>query len=452
MSSKQSLAINLAALLDSKVTLALFTLGALLVVPVIYTLGFRTERDIDQAGYVAVTTWQFFRQRSDFMKSALRQSGKEIISFRVFHRTVVATRGSAARKAVVENKNLDFIDGYDLLLGGLADDLEATTLFQQDFSTLETTSSPVTLLLPWLPTRARKNEQMVNEKLRATLRTYVEKRKAATTPHPDAIDLLLSKDLTGERILDYQLFYIAISILDPCPSGIPPRMETEWKQKIAVEVNSIINKYASDSTELIHKVLASVPSLAWEEEMPMLDLVIRDSDLEADRGRLDAPSDLEILGKRISKGSFVIYRVGDAHMNPDIYTNPTKFDPDRFAPGREEDKKEPYAFLGWGAGRHACPGMKFAKLQLKIVVSLFLSAYQYDLVNNTGGTLETIPLPNYNELHGTQTSTSSAKTTVGAPGALQGKIKNVGEFASPSKERSQLTFTGDSDGTQDFIG
>ncbi|KAG6914568.1 hypothetical protein DXG01_016585 [Tephrocybe rancida] len=291
----------------------------------------------------------------------------------------------------------------------LADDLEATTLFQQDFSTLETTSSPVTLLLPWLPTRARKNEQMVNEKLRATLRTYVEERKAATTPHPDAIDLLLSKGLTGERILDCLLNIVWVSVFNTSVNSswilVHLASHPEWKQKISVEVNSIINKYAGDSTEPIHKVLASVPSSAWEEEMPMLDLVIRETlrlTVEGSMPRRNPTGDLEILGKRISKGSFVIYRAGDAHMNPDIYTNPTKFDPDRFAPGREEDKKEPYAFLGWGAGRHVCPGMKFAKLQLKIVVSLFLSAYQYDLVNNTGGTLENIPLPNYNELHGTR--------------------------------------------------
>ncbi|KAG6824825.1 hypothetical protein H0H93_001483, partial [Arthromyces matolae] len=96
----------------------------------------------------------------------------------------------------------------------LADDVEATTQFQQDFSALEKTSSPVTLLLPWLPTRARKNEQMANEKLRATVRTYVEKRQAATTPSPDAIDVLLSRGLTGERIIDCLLNVVWVSVFN----------------------------------------------------------------------------------------------------------------------------------------------------------------------------------------------------------------------------------------------
>lgn len=52
----------------------------------------------------------------------------------------------------------------------------------------------------------------------------------------------------------------------------------------------------------------------------------------------------------VGSGVFVAYSLTDAHMNPNVYTDPDVFDPERFAPGREEDKREPYAFLGWGAG------------------------------------------------------------------------------------------------------
>lgn len=52
----------------------------------------------------------------------------------------------------------------------------------------------------------------------------------------------------------------------------------------------------------------------------------------------------------VPSGGFLAYSLSDAHMNPRIYTDPGLFDPERFSPGREEDKREPYAFLGWGAG------------------------------------------------------------------------------------------------------
>jgi cytochrome P450 len=52
----------------------------------------------------------------------------------------------------------------------------------------------------------------------------------------------------------------------------------------------------------------------------------------------------------VKNGVFMAYNVSDAHMNPNIYSAPDTFDPERFTPGREEDKREPYGFLGWGAG------------------------------------------------------------------------------------------------------
>lgn len=50
------------------------------------------------------------------------------------------------------------------------------------------------------------------------------------------------------------------------------------------------------------------------------------------------------------------YAVADAYQNPDIYTNPRDWDPARFLPGREEDQKEKFGFVGWGTGRHPCLG------------------------------------------------------------------------------------------------
>lgn len=52
------------------------------------------------------------------------------------------------------------------------------------------------------------------------------------------------------------------------------------------------------------------------------------------------------------------YHFGDVHMNEEVYTDPEKWDPDRFGEGREEDKKVPFGFIGWGVGRHPCLGMK----------------------------------------------------------------------------------------------
>jgi cytochrome P450 len=64
-------------------------------------------------------------------------------------------------------------------------------------------------------------------------------------------------------------------------------------------------------------------------------------------------------GGEVSIGAFLAYDIADAHLNPDIYTDPGTFDPERFNPGREEDKRESYGFLGWGAGECFCFFLSF---------------------------------------------------------------------------------------------
>lgn len=128
----------------------------------------------------------------------------------------------------------------------------------------------------------------------------------------------------------------------------------EWKRKISAEVHSLIQKHTdTTSSERLHQRLAAIPISAWEEDMPLLDLAIRETlrlVFNTPPLRRNIYEDLTIGGKILPKGHFLTYPVFDVHMNPDIYTEPLKFDPDRFAPGREEDKKEKYAYLAWGAG------------------------------------------------------------------------------------------------------
>jgi sterol 14-demethylase len=52
------------------------------------------------------------------------------------------------------------------------------------------------------------------------------------------------------------------------------------------------------------------------------------------------------------------------HVLPQIFERPESYEPDRFMPPRDEDKKKPFAYMGFGGGRHACIGQNFAYLQV----------------------------------------------------------------------------------------
>ncbi len=98
---------------------------------------------------------------------------------------------------------------------------------------------------------------------------------------------------------------------------------------------------------------------------------------EAPRGVLE-PFDFN--GYHVPAGVYVLYSISGAHMLPSIFAEPAAFDPDRFAPPREEHKKTPYALVGFGGGPRICIGINFAQVEIKAMVSHILRRYRLDLV------------------------------------------------------------------------
>ncbi len=64
------------------------------------------------------------------------------------------------------------------------------------------------------------------------------------------------------------------------------------------------------------------------------------------------------------QGHVVVTSPSFAHRLEYIYKNANDFDPGRYGPGREEDKKVQFAYIGFGGGRHSCMGYNFAYLQV----------------------------------------------------------------------------------------
>lgn len=91
-----------------------------------------------------------------------------------------------------------------------------------------------------------------------------------------------------------------------------------------------------------------------------------------------AEKDFTFKGYFIPKGAWVIVSPTVAHLIPEHFKDPTAFDPDRFGPGREEDKKD-FAYIPFGGGRHKCMGNAFAILQVKAILTILLRRYDFEL-------------------------------------------------------------------------
>lgn len=66
----------------------------------------------------------------------------------------------------------------------------------------------------------------------------------------------------------------------------------------------------------------------------------------------------------VLQGDVVAISPNFNHVLPQIFERPLSYEPERFSPPRDEDKKKPFSYMGFGGGRHACIGQNFAYLQV----------------------------------------------------------------------------------------
>lgn len=92
-----------------------------------------------------------------------------------------------------------------------------------------------------------------------------------------------------------------------------------------------------------------------------------------------AVRDIELLGFHIPAGTDVVTWPSMNHRLPELWTEPERFDPDRFAEPRSEHKRHRYAFAPFGGGAHKCIGMVFGQLEIKTVMHRLLRRYRLEL-------------------------------------------------------------------------
>lgn len=93
-----------------------------------------------------------------------------------------------------------------------------------------------------------------------------------------------------------------------------------------------------------------------------------------------AEEEVEIGDYRIPKGWLVMLNTELAQRLPEVFSNPNQFDPLRFAPDREEDKKHRFTITGFGGGVHKCTGMNFANNEMMVITSLLFQQFDLELL------------------------------------------------------------------------
>lgn len=224
-------------------------------------------------------------------------------------------------------------------------------------------------------------------------RKIVEGRTKTGHREDDPLQLLIDK---GDSVREIVSLVLGALFAGQINSGINAAWvllylanDPYWYSRALDEVKSVAEKYDTNTSKSLADRLESVPLEAWESELPLVDLCLRDTIRLQTRGcffRKNVSDKAVRLpdNSEVPPESFVAYHMGDVHLDPELYSDPYKWDPSRYLPDKAEDQKKKFAFVGWGAARHPCLGMRFAKLELNIIVAFFLAYFDFELCDKDG--------------------------------------------------------------------
>ena len=139
----------------------------------------------------------------------------------------------------------------------------------------------------------------------------------------------------------------------------------KWRDEARAEVEKLITLHHHHSLETItiardsprsssSTALSSIPLSAWENETPVLDMLIHETLRIAQPHvamRRNLGPEMYVDDKIIPTGTLLVYPFANVHLDPALYPDPWKFDPTRSRP------KDNLAYLGWGGGAFCYPNV-----------------------------------------------------------------------------------------------
>jgi cytochrome P450 len=88
-------------------------------------------------------------------------------------------------------------------------------------------------------------------------------------------------------------------------------------------------------------------------------------------------AETDISGCRVPDNHLVSINMQGTHHLAEYWPDPERFDPNRFAPDRREDKVHRAAWIPFGSGAHKCIGMHFGTMQVKAAMHQLLLGHRW---------------------------------------------------------------------------
>jgi len=216
--------------------------------------------------------------------------------------------------------------------------------------------------------------------LEAFIKQKIEEHSQQASPDDILSTLLLIKDSNGNPALTHEQIMAHVNVLLVAGHDTTTSLTAwlfyllsqnrDYLQRVLDEIGAILPGHVEPTFDTLKQM--HVLDNAFSEAQRLYPPIPH-----GPRGVLE---DFEFNGFLIPAGSRVFYSIIATHLMPSIFTEPTRFDPDRFAPPREEHKKTPYVLVAFGGGPRICLGINLAEVEIKLTVISALKQYRFELL------------------------------------------------------------------------
>ena len=143
----------------------------------------------------------------------------------------------------------------------------------------------------------------------------------------------------------------------------------EWQQRVRREAQSVTGPLDAAALRKLVEL-----EWVWKETlrlMPVAGFVPRRT-----------LRSVEVGGVTLPPGTFAGIMQGAIGRHPRWWTEPDRFDPERFSPARAEDKQHAALQMPMGAGAHACIGNQLATFEMKLLFHRLLTSCRFTLAKD----------------------------------------------------------------------
>lgn len=247
----------------------------------------------------------------------------------------------------------------------------------------------ITILFPYAPMPMTRRRDRARARLSKMFTSIVRSRKSSNRVEEDVLQNLIdSRYKDGRPTTDAEVTGLMISVLF---AGKHSSSTTStWTGARLLSHSQCLKAAVKEQQQIVRKYGDHIDYNTLQE-MTFLHCCIK----EALRMHPPGP----ILLRKVHKNFTIRTREGHEYEIPRghtiasplvfnnnipyIYKDPDVYDPDRFGPGREEDKVGgKFSYTAFSGGRHACPGEAYAYMQVKVIWSHLLRNFELKLVSS----------------------------------------------------------------------